>query len=162
MERLERIFRVYFKDIYHFFLQLTQDQDLAEELVSETFFRALKSWSDYRGQASVKSYLIQIGKNAYVDYLRKNQKIIPVDDFYGMDWPSQDDIEASIIEKERNQALVRSIQSLDEIDQAIVSLRFVEGLSFQEIGAIYGKTANWASVRFYRAKNKLRVIMEGN
>lgn len=50
------------------------------------------------------------------------------------------------------------MQKLDELSREIIYLRLVGNLNFMEIGEILGKTANWARVNFYRAKQKIREV----
>lgn len=74
MEYFEQIYRSMFRDVYLYLLKLTHDENLAEELTAETFFRALHHLDSFRGDSNIKSYLIQIGKNAFFDYLREQKK----------------------------------------------------------------------------------------
>ena len=52
--------------------------------------------------------------------------------------------------------MLRAIHTLPEQMREVVYLRLFGDLSFQEIGAVLGKTENWARVTFYRGKEKLR------
>ena len=50
------------------------------------------------------------------------------------------------------------MQKLDNLSREVVYLRTIGNLNFIEIGEILGKTANWARVTFYRAKQKIREV----
>ncbi|MBQ7600770.1 MAG: RNA polymerase subunit sigma, partial [Lachnospiraceae bacterium] len=52
--------------------------------------------------------------------------------------------------------LLRKLHALEEPRREIVYLRVFGGLSFREIGDVFGKAENWARVTFYRAKEQLR------
>ena len=61
-----------------------------------------------------------------------------------------------ICNKEEKLKLFKDMQKLDEKSRELIYLRMVGNLDFSEIGEILGKTANWARVNFYRAKQKMR------
>ena len=52
------------------------------------------------------------------------------------------------------------MQKLDESAREVIYLRMVGNLNFIEIGEILGKTPNWARVTFYRAKQKIKEVIE--
>ena len=56
--------------------------------------------------------------------------------------------------------LLRRVHALHEPAREVVYLRTYGNLSFREIGAVLGKTENWARVTFYRAKEQLRKDVE--
>lgn len=156
MEKFEIVYRSSFREVYLYLLKLTKDEHLAEELTAETFFRAINRLDKFRGDSSMKSYLIQIGKNAYFDYLRERKKFS--DEEIDL-MTSEAEVEATVIDEESKNLLYEALNELDTIDQNIVIWRSFDQLSFDEIGALYEKTANWACVRFHRAKKKLRLIL---
>ena len=69
----EQIYSTYFKSVYHYIRMLSGDEHLAEEITSETFFKAMKSIGDFRGECDMRVWLCQIAKNAYYSYLKKNK-----------------------------------------------------------------------------------------
>ena len=71
------------------------------------------------------------------------------------DLPGDQDTEAAALEKAGRADLFRRIHALPEQSREVVYLRLAGELSFAEIGAILGKTENWARVTFYRAKQRL-------
>ena len=64
----EQIYSTYFKSVYHYIRMLSGDEHLAEEITSETFFKAMKSIGDFRGECDMRVWLCQIAKNAYYSY----------------------------------------------------------------------------------------------
>jgi len=52
--------------------------------------------------------------------------------------------------------VIRQIHELPEREKEIVLLRATGALTFEEIGQLFGKSASWARVTYYRAKQKLR------
>lgn len=155
----EKIYSIYFKDVYYFLLSLSKDKEVAEDITSETFFKALKNIENFRGDSSIKTYLFQIAKNSYFDYLRKNKKIVSIDDFESIEIDSIN-TEDEFLEREENAHLRNLVETLKEPQKSIIKLRIWEELSFKDIGTVYGKSENWACVTFHRAKKILKNKLE--
>lgn len=155
----EKIYSIYFKDVYYFLLSLSKDKEVAEDITSETFFKALKNIENFRGDSSIKTYLFQIAKNSYFDYLRKNKKIVSLDDFESIEKGSIN-TEDEFLEREESAYLRNLVETLKEPHKSIIKLRIWEELSFKDIGTVYGKSENWACVTFHRAKKILKNKLE--
>lgn len=155
----EKIYSIYFKDVYYFLLSLSKDKEVAEDITSETFFKALKNIENFRGDSSIKTYLFQIAKNSYFDYLRKNKKIVSLDDFESIEKDSIN-TEDEFLEREESAYLRNLVETLKEPHKSIIKLRIWEELSFKDIGTVYGKSENWACVTFHRAKRILKNKLE--
>ena len=106
MEKFEIVYRSSFREVYLYLLKLTKDEHLAEELTAETFFRAINRLDKFRGDSSMKSYLIQIGKNAYFDYLRERKKFN--DEEIDL-MTSEAEVEATVIDEESKNLLYEAL-----------------------------------------------------
>ena len=76
----DAIYHTYFQSVYQYIRQLSGDEHIAEEITSDTFFKAMKSIKDFRGECDMRVWLCQIAKNTYYSYLKKNERIISVDE----------------------------------------------------------------------------------
>ena len=63
LTNFEEVYAVYFDDVYRYLLSLSGSESVAEELTSETFFRAMDALDRFRGECSVRVWLCQIAKN---------------------------------------------------------------------------------------------------
>ena len=77
--KFEEIYETYFKDVYLYIRRLSGNDHIAEEITSETFFKALQSINKFRGECDIRVWLCQIAKNCYYTYLEKNKKYINVE-----------------------------------------------------------------------------------
>lgn len=59
----EEIYQTYFADVYRYILALSRDAHTAEEVTQETFFRALASIDQFRGDCQLRVWLCQIARN---------------------------------------------------------------------------------------------------
>lgn len=159
MADIEEYYRAHGKKVYYYILSLVHNEDLAEELTQETFFQAMKTINNYRGECKPSVWLCQIAKHVWYNYLVINKKwnLISIDQL-SFDIPDDFDIVSQIINQEDKSDLYKRIQKLDNPMKEIVCLRVASDLSFFEIGEIMNRSENWARVTFYRAKKKL---MEG-
>lgn len=133
----EDIYKKYYSSLNKYLFSLTKNEDLAEELTQETFFKALKNISKYDEKYKMLTWLCQIGKNTYYSLYKKDKKIEVLDDSI----PSEEnEIVDKIIDSETNKELLKIIHSLDEPYKEVFTLRNYGELSFKEISDIFGKT----------------------
>lgn len=78
----EQIYSTYFKSVYLYVMQVSGNEHIAEEITSETFFKAINSIDSFRGDCDMRVWLCQIAKNTYFSYLKKNKKVLSIDDAF--------------------------------------------------------------------------------
>ncbi len=71
---MKEIYEECSKTIYKYLLTLTNNVEIAEELLQETFYSAVKNINKFRGDSNIKNWLYKIAKNKYIDYYKKNKK----------------------------------------------------------------------------------------
>ena len=149
---MEEVYKNYFTAIYKFLLCLTHDDDLAEDLTQETFYKAIKNISQFKNDSKIYVWLCSIAKNLYYDHCRKTNKYITlnIDDILN--------IEASEFTNDilAKQILSENMQILSDEAKKVIYLRLIGNLSFKEISIILNKSEVWARVTFYRGKEKIK------
>jgi RNA polymerase sigma-70 factor (ECF subfamily) len=153
----EKVYRMYFSEVEHYLLALSKDATLAEELTAQVFFRAMKALPEFRGDSDIRTWLCGIAKNLYLSHLRQQKHMEPMDLELT---DSGQDLESSLIEKDQAIRIHKLLHTLPEPYKEVFSLRVFGQLSFQEIGTIFCKTANWACVTYHRARQKIKDAME--
>lgn len=158
MTEFETIYRRYFTDVELYLRAITKDPSLAEELTEQVFFQALKALPKFRGDCDIRTWLCTMAKNGYLSHLRKTK---PLEDILEIQIPdSGKTIEERVEDKDQAMAIHRVLHNLPEPYKEVFSLRVFSQLSFEDIGAIFGRTANWACVTYHRAKSKIQKEME--
>ncbi|MBQ4529891.1 MAG: sigma-70 family RNA polymerase sigma factor [Lachnospiraceae bacterium] len=153
----------YYQTVYKFLMGLTAgNHELAEELTQETFYRATKNIGKFRGDSKMSTWLCQIAKYAFYQYIDKKnrQKEVPLETV--VDIALEEEVEKSYIQNETKLSLYKKIQELESPMKDVVMLRLTGDLSFREIGDILGKSENWARVTFYRGKQILGRRLEND
>lgn len=154
---MEEIYQKYSKLVYNYLHKLTNDIELSEELMQETFYSAIKGINKFKGETKITVWLCQIAKNKWKDYLVKSNKIksISLEDTIGELFVQDNNLE-QIDNREEIIQLYQYIIKLPEEVKEVFYLRMRGELSFKEIGKICGKSEEWARVTFYRGKLKIK------
>lgn len=161
MTEFEKIYRDYFDDVYLYILRLSGDENTAEEITSEVFFRAMRSISGFRGDCDVRVWLCQIAKNCYFTYLKKSKKTDSVDDAELSELPSEEStIEEQFIKHEEAARIGTILHNVSEPYKEVFLWRVFAELSFKQIGQIFCKSENWACVTYHRAKAMIKSRLE--
>lgn len=160
MNDIERAYTLHAKEVYRYLLSLSHNEDLAEELTQETFFRAMRTIGNYDGSCKLSVWLCQIGRHLWYQWLEKHSKWKQAE--LTDDVPGEESPEKTVLLHMEKMALYQSIHSLPEPMREVVHMRLTGEFSFSEIGEILGKSENWARVTFYRAKKKMMEEMEGS
>ena len=74
MQSAEELYRIYSADLYRYLLFLTHSADHAEDLMMETFLRAITGANRFRGESSVKTWLFGIARNLWLQELRRQKR----------------------------------------------------------------------------------------
>lgn len=154
MEPFEELYRSHFQNVYHYVLSLCQDEQLAEEITQETFFKALKNIRQFDGRCQIKTWLFQIARNCYLSHCRKQKHLSSGEAPPDLADPS--DLEGQLADRDTALALHRQLHRLPEPYKEVFSLRVFGELSFAQIGDLFEKSESWARVTYYRAKQKLK------
>lgn len=155
----EEIYSLYAEDVYRFILKLCRNEALAEDVLQDTMLKAVTNISGFKGGCAMKTWLCTIARNEYLNYLKRaDSRLLPLDEARGI--PDGEPIEHRISDKMQAMELHHILHGLEEPYKEIFTLRVFAELKFEEIGALFGKSANWARVTFFRAKEKMIGILE--
>jgi len=116
MEEFEKIYQAYFTDVYLYIKGLSKSEEIAEEITSEAFFRAVRSIKSFRGDCDVRVWLCQIAKNCYYTYLKKNNRFADYEDVAQLNMADNTvNIEESLTDKSNAMAIHILLHSLEEL-----------------------------------------------
>lgn len=161
MAEFDEIYKMYFNDVYLYLKKLSGNEGIAEEITSETFFKAMRSIDGFRGDCDIRVWLCQIAKNSYYSYLKKQNRLVDLSNLETLDLPEySDSIEDRIINQSEAMGIHIILHDLSEPYKEVFMLRVFCELSFNQIGKLFGKTQNWACVTYHRARTKIKEQME--
>ncbi len=133
----------------------------AEEVAEDTFFRLITKQPRFSGKSTFKSFLYAIGRNAAVDYIRRNARLCstPIEDMESY-LREEASLEEAYIREERKILLHRSLSALLPDYRAILWLVFFEGFSNKEAAKALHKSDRQIKNLLYRAKQSLKAKLE--
>ena len=149
------IYALYFQDVYKFLLALCHDEELAEELTQDTFFKAMKNHESFRGDCKISTWLCQIAKHSFFLYDKRRKRNVDLDAVSNELVDDTNSIEILLGHKEQAFEIHKLLHHLPEPFKEVFSLRVLGELSFHDIAKLFDKTESWARVTFHRAKLKL-------
>ncbi len=153
---MKRVCEEYYQTVYGYLITITGgNYDLAEELTQETFYRAIKNAKQFREECKMSTWLCQIAKYTFYQYLDKKKRRKEVSMDAAIEIAMEQQIEREYISNEQKLLIYKKIQKMESPVKDVLMLRLSGELSFKEIGEILGKTENWARVTFYRGKQVL-------
>jgi RNA polymerase sigma-70 factor (ECF subfamily) len=154
--------------LYGYAVTLTRDETEAEDLVQETYLRAVRAFGQLVPNSNLKGWLFVIMRNAWLNQLRHTRsgpRFIELDDEQEdlAFWPDQRarDPHVLYLRKLERQEIRQAIESLPSVYREIVVLRDIEGFSYQEIATLLDCPAGTVMSRLGRAREKLRRLLGG-
>jgi RNA polymerase sigma-70 factor (ECF subfamily) len=138
------------------------DREVAEEVAQDVFVKAYRCLADFRGDCRFSTWLYTIVNTTCLSALRRKQA--PVQLFDDKGWGSLVSGQTSVCSKpdERldHKWVLKAIRMLPEQDARIIALFYQADQTQEEIAQIMGITEANVKVRLYRARLKLRQILE--
>lgn len=168
-EAFDDLFQAYEQKVFNLVYRLVGDHEDATDLTSETFVRALRAYSRFRGDAQPYTWLYRIAVNLCKNYFRQQQHRSRVHSF-SLDSPADREGEPvpreiedtsqephqQVEAKELETQVANCLLSLRPDLRALIVLRDLQGLSYQEIGSVLGCSEKAVKSRLFRARTQLR------
>ena len=150
----ENLFRKYYNEALLYVFSFCHNRALAEDLVQEAYMRAIRSIDEEKD--SFKFWLFKVCRNLYFDTLRKNKKVEAITS----DMPSNESFVDDVIQKDEYRALYKAISLLKDDFREIVRLYYFDSMSVKEIASIVDESVDNVKIKLYRARLKLKDILE--
>lgn len=138
--------------------RITGDPALAEDLAQDTFVKAFRNLTAFDTTRRLSSWLLRIAHNTALDALRRTKaRTVPLDDGRsdGPATPAAPVAPDPVEQRALAEALAGALATVRPEYRAAVTLRYEEGLSFQEIGRILGMPEATARSHVHRARKEL-------
>lgn len=152
--------------LYGFAMVLTRDRAEAEDLVQETYLRAVRAFGSLMPDSNLKSWLFAIMRNIWLNQLRhvrSGPQFVELDAEEGnrSHWLDRisNDPHALYVSKLEREEVRAAIERLPHLYREIIVLRDLEGFSYQQIAAILECPAGTVMSRLGRAREKLRRLL---
>lgn len=142
--------------IYRLALSVVRDRSLAEDVAQETLVKAWLALPGFRGDASLRSWVLRIAHNTAVSTLRRRRAVVldPYDmpeEKVRVERSVESRVQSSVVMDE----FVEALDLLDELSRSIVVLRELEGLAYDEIADVLNVPMPTVKTRLLRARRRL-------
>ena len=150
------IYETYIDQIFVFVLRKTSDREVAEDLTSQVWMKAMKGLSNFSEQegASFKSWIYRIAHNTVIDHYRVQRQQVDLDAIWEIGISV--DIVKCIDDSNKLEEVRQFLWELKPIEKEIVLLRVWDELSYKEIAEITGKKEDNCKQIYKRSLEKIQ------
>lgn len=155
----------YIDKLYPYAMVLTRNPTDAEDLVQETYVRALNAMGSLRTHSNVKSWLFTILRNIWLNQLRRRRTgpemidVGPDENIADIAVETREDPHALYVSKIDQQQVREAIKQLSVDFREIILLREYKELSYEEIAGLLNCPVGTVMSRLGRARSKLRTLL---
>ena len=158
LEKLAILFERHHVILYNFFLRLTANRSISEDLVQDVFFRILRYRHTYRGESKFTIWMYQISRNAHVDYLRKRKEEIPLDEQWTVPLSREQTPAENLEQVEEITLLRQALAKLPLKKREVLVLSRFQNLKYREIAELLGCNTGTIKAHVHRATKELGKI----
>lgn len=161
-EAFAQIYDRYVDNIYRYLYYRTLSAQLAEDLTSETFIRALRSLGSFRWEGrDIGAWLVTIARNLTADHFKSSsfRRELVTDDISAMDQVS-DSPETHVLDKLDSQQLLTAIAQLKPEQRECICLRFLQEMSLSETASVMKRSEGAVKQLQFRAIRALARLLE--
>ncbi len=167
-EAFGQLYEIHYSAVLNYIFHRTLNRSVAEELTSDTFFQALRALPKYKPRAPFRAWLLRIASNEVRMYFRKTKRRGALEQTYfrqeetgrvcypSFEWENRLDEEKAL---ERFVAVHQALLNLPDRYQQVITLRYFENLSCQDIADVLGKRIGTVKSLIHRGLQKLRKIL---
>ena len=153
-EMLGTLFDRYHGKLFSYFVRLTGDRTLSEDLVQDVFYRILKRRSTYRPGSPFRPWMYQIARNARNDNFRRKTEV-------AFEEPMAEPIipKDELADREQNELLHKALMQLSEDKREVLLLSRFQDMKYAEIAELLGCEVGTIKTRVFRAMQELRELL---
>jgi RNA polymerase sigma-70 factor (ECF subfamily) len=157
------IYELYATPLYRYiYFRVSRKEDI-EDILQTVFAKAFQSIPAYREQGkSLLAYLYTIARNAIIDHARKKRDVLS-EDYDAYPIPDESPSAVDLVAGRHDGKRVRNaILALSEDQREVITLRFIQDLSYREVAELLGKTEGSIRQLQSRGLRELAIILEKN
>lgn len=156
--------RHYGNQVFSLIVRLVGNAEDAEELRQDTFLKAYRNLSLFRGESSFQTWLMRIAYNSATDFLRKQRHMESLlqeeDTLPDTDEGNALEEELESLDSRRVELLHQAIGQLSAADQVLITQFYLDDRPLKDVAYVLNITPNAASVRLIRIKKKLYQLIK--
>ena len=149
------LFERYHLRLYNFFLKLTRNKIISQDLTQNLFYRMIRYKDSYKKEHSVKSWMYQMARNLHIDYCKEEKR--SDDLFVKTDtYPVEVIDENTGFREDDYERLEEAFALLSTSQKELIILSRYQGLKYEEISEILNQSVPAIKVAMHRTIKQLR------
>jgi len=156
------VYRTYSREIYLYLYGLSHNRQLSEDLMQETFVKALITVGT--ADMGIRAWLYKVARNLYFNTYRKDKRLIIGLENARNKAEIREEIEESPLSKllrtEREEVLFKALNKLEGKKREVLLLQYFSGLSGKDIAKLLDITTENARILAFRGKKELKLYLE--
>jgi RNA polymerase sigma-70 factor, ECF subfamily len=156
----EEVVKVYQDRIYNLCHYLLGNHQDAEDAAQDIFIKVFRSLAQFKPEASLFTWLYRIGVNTCLDYKRKSRPVSDQSDALDLRPSTEPSPEQTLQSQEIGLAIQAALRQLSKPFRAIIVLKEIEGLEYEEIAKVMNISIGTVKSRLSRAREELRRILK--
>lgn len=154
---MSELFERYNVRLYNYFLKLTRNKLISQDLTQNLFYRMIRYKNTYKNEYSVKAWMYQMARNLHIDYCKEEKKSAEL--FMSREtYPADVSDENEGFPEDDYEKLEKSMARLNNEQRELLILSRYQGLKYEEISQIVNQTVPAIKVAIHRAIRQLRGI----
>ncbi len=158
----EYLFNRYREAIYRLLVQRLGSTTDADDLLQETFIKVYINLHRYRAEYTFGQWVYTIARNTFVDYVRRRQDDISIDERFAAPASPAPTPEESVINLQQRSQIEHCLERLAPRYRTLIAMRFFEEYSYEEIAAKLALPLGTVKTQIHRAREQMcRLITDG-
>ena len=146
-------------NLIYFVQRYVKDIYIAEDIAQDAFVYIYLYKDKFDFKFNMKTFIYTIAKNKAIDYIRKNDRVIPVVDYEDLKL-QENELESKVILNEEKKIVNDAIKKLNQDYQAAIFLIDFQDFSYLDAAKALGKSVTQFKILIFRARKALRLILE--
>ena len=155
----EKLYTSAYAPVFRFIVMRLKSRDEAEDVTQDVFIKFLNALPQYRAQGSMLPYLFTVARNAVIDHLRRKKPTYDDDALLQIASSEPTAEERSGLGEEVAEVM-GLLSQLSEAEEAVVKLRYLDGLATYEVAKLLGKNEDAVRQLLSRGLKRLRILCE--
>jgi len=157
IRNFEPLYRKYYDTIFRFIFRRTDDEALAADLSSQTFYKAMTKLKSYQWQGKpLVAWLYTIALNEVKKHYRDKKPIFVIEENKILE---ADEIRDEWLHLAKDD-MMRLLDELNDADLQIIELKYFESFTFKEIAIMLEMTESAVKMKLYRLLKRLKERLE--
>ncbi len=152
----DKLYQQYYPRVLAYFRFRVGKIDVAEDLTSLVFERALMHITELKTPEAAASWLFRIAQNCAHDYFRRQRPEVSLEQLILTEPVQQRSSEEQVLANEERRALLAHVSKLSQREQEIIGLKFVAHLTNRQIARVLHMPEGTVGSLLYRTLGKLR------